>query len=44
METADPKPRMWRPLQIYVGKIPPLKQDEKQDDDLKQNPVALSSL
>lgn len=40
MEIADPKPRMWRPLQIYVGKIPP----QKQDDDLKQNPMALSSL
>ncbi|KAG6356829.1 hypothetical protein INS49_014703 [Diaporthe citri] len=36
---ADPKPRMWRPLQIYVGNIP-----KEQGDDLKQNPVALSSL
>jgi len=37
---ADPKPRMWRPLQIYVGNIPP----QKQDDELKKTPVASSSL
>lgn len=45
-ETADPKPRMWRPLQIYVGNVPPQKQDDdpRQNDDLKQNPMALSSL
>lgn len=40
VETADPKPCMWRPMQIYVGKLPP----QKQDDDVEQNPVALSSL
>lgn len=41
MNIADPKPRMWRPLQIYVGKIPPEKQD---DDGLKKEPLASSSL
>ncbi|KAG8159970.1 hypothetical protein KVR01_010607 [Diaporthe batatas] len=37
---ADPKPRMWRPLQIYVGEIPP----QKQDYDLEKAPVASRSL
>lgn len=31
---------MWRPMQIYVGKLPP----QKQDDDVEQSPVAPDSL
>lgn len=42
MDTADPKPCIWRPLQIYVGKVPTPPQ--KQDDDFLQSPVALSNL